>query len=97
MQGITEWQESPDTLYIGRKTRTFERSKWANPFRLSEFDWNREHCLALYEKYARRTELYDQLHELANKEIGCWCDPLPCHGHVLQKLFFEKHAKTSNL
>ena len=30
--------------------------------------------------------LLDQLHELKNKLLGCWCKPLPCHGDVLVEL-----------
>ena len=27
--------------------------------------------------------------ELTGKILGCWCNPEPCHGHVLVKLYKE--------
>ena len=31
-------------------------------------------------------ELLIQIHELKDKNLGCWCKPLPCHGDVLAEL-----------
>jgi Domain of unknown function (DUF4326) len=39
----------------------------------------REHILA-------NPELLNQLHELKDKTLGCWCKPEKCHGDVLVEL-----------
>lgn len=82
-------------------------SKWANPFRLSDYAENRGAVLVAYEKYVRASpELMDSLHELAGKRLGCWCvekrcltcgkmrgtcGHLDCHGDVLVKLLLETY------
>ena len=30
--------------------------------------------------------LWDDLHELEGKALGCWCDPGLCHGQILKEL-----------
>ena len=58
------------------------KSKWANPFSVKKY--GRDGCLNMYKKYIEdNQELYSSLHELANKELGCWCYPEPCHGNIL--------------
>jgi len=79
-------------VYIGRTVsygRTyFLGSKWQNPFRVDEY--GREKCLDMYEKYIRTNpKLYNSLHELKGKILGCWCKPEKCHGDILLKLINE--------
>lgn len=86
-----EWNKSPNTLYIGRYVEYVKanKSKWSNPFSVAEY--GRDECLVLYETYIRDTpKLYDNLHELQDKELGCWCKPEECHGDVLIRLLDEK-------
>ena len=52
--------------------------------------------LKLYEKYVRNNPfLMSSLHELKEKELGCWCTPSPCHGDILIKLYHETLAEKS--
>lgn len=72
-------------LYIGRP------SKWGNPFRIGP-DGNRRQVLEKYEAYVESSpELLAALPELAGLRLACFCDPRPCHGHVLVKLY-EKYC-----
>ncbi len=72
-----------DTVLIDRRT------KWGNPFRIGPGQ-NREQAVARYrEDLWRRIRaggipLMD-LAELDGCWLACWCDPLPCHGHVLAR------------
>lgn len=43
-----------------------------------------------YRQYVLESHLYDDLEELNGKILGCWCDPKPCHGHVLIELIQDK-------
>ena len=82
-------------IYIGRNLNKYvvgskpDSDKWGNPYSL--FKYSRAESLEKYEAYARK-HLWDQLHELAGKTLACWCHPLPCHGHVLIKLYKEKYC-----
>jgi len=83
-------------VYIGREMyypkARFSQSKWHNPYTVKEFGL--EKSLELYEKHIRNTpELWNALHELEGKVLGCWCKPEPCHGNILIKLLKEKRGK----
>jgi hypothetical protein len=82
-----KWAKNPDHLYIGRNMNFYvpgaHESKWKNPYKGVG-------CIEKYEEYIRKTsELYDSIHELKGKELGCWCHPEPCHGNVLIKIYKE--------
>ena len=72
-----------NTVLIDRRT------KWGNPFKLG-VDGDRDTVIALY-----RADLWRRIRagEIALKDLtaldgmwlACWCDPLPCHGHVLAR------------
>ena len=51
-----------------------------------------EDYLSVYENCIKSTpELWNNLDNLENKVLGCWCKPSqPCHADVLIKLFKEK-------
>lgn len=68
-----------DCVYIGRP------SKWGNPFIIGK-DGNRYEVIEKFIKYLVSSELFNELDELKNKHLLCWCDPKPCHGHVLVNL-----------
>ena len=62
------------------------RTKWGNPFRIGR-DGTREQVIALYRADLWRrirlgTITLEDLAELHGMRLACWCDPLPCHGHV---------------
>lgn len=75
-------------IYIGRP------NIFGNPF-VEGRDGTREECVAKYKTYfeARYTKdnvFRTAVHDLAEQAITgelvliCWCDPLPCHGHVMR-------------
>jgi len=73
-------------VYIGRG------SKWGNPFRIGE-DGNRDDVIRKYREYIlKRKDLLMDLHELKGKVLGCFCNPLACHGDILLELI-KKHCR----
>lgn len=65
-------------------------SFWGNPFEIGP-KCTREQANTKYEVYARRRpDLLARLPELVDQRLGCHCEPLPCHGHVLIKLMREQ-------
>lgn len=78
-------------VYIGRYHKDFKKHsfKWGNPFVIG-VDGTREEVIEKYEKWIRsQSFLMKSLPELKDKTLGCWCDPLACHGEVLIKLVDE--------
>lgn len=83
MKPVVHCNRAHYDVYIGRP------SKWGNPFRIG-VDGTRAEVLRQYEDHVRHDEaLMAALPELRNKVLGCWCDPHPCHGHVLVRLLEE--------
>jgi hypothetical protein len=81
-------------IYIGRP------SKWGNPFSsrdgtLAKYKVStRGECITRYEEYIRETpELFNSLHELKDKVLGCHCKPKACHGDVLQRMVIKYTAE----
>jgi hypothetical protein len=76
-------------LYIGRPMSGFIGSAFANPFKLrrgASHD-ERMECLAGYREWLiGRDDLMSLVPNLRGHRLGCWCAPLPCHGHVLKEL-----------
>lgn len=77
----------PYDIYIGRG------SKWGNPFthmpntKGLNIANSREESLEMFRLWIlTQQQLVDSLHELDGKTLGCTCDPLPCHGHILKEL-----------
>lgn len=84
-----DWNRDPNHIYIGRNMSFYVKgaieSKWKNPFSVKKY--GRDDCLKMYEKYIlENKKLLDDLHELENKTLGCWCKPDLCHGDILIKL-----------
>ena len=72
-----------NTVLIDRRT------KWGNPFRIGKGQ-DREQAVALYRadlwRRIRAGEIaLEELAELESCWLACWCDPEPCHGHVLER------------
>jgi len=63
----------PDAVYIGRPTR------WGNPYKIGR-DGTRSEVIAKCETWIDAHP--SLLPPLEGKDLVCWCDPLPCHGHV---------------
>ena len=79
----------PNAVYIGRP------SKWGNPFPI-EKGMTREDVIEQYEDYlimniVMGNVTLKELAQLYGKDLVCYCAPLACHGHVL-----EKHAKIAH-
>ena len=86
---VRYWTKNPNNIYIGRRTALLEPSKWENPFRISRKN-SREKVLKLFEQYIRSNRiLFNDVHQLRGKNLGCWCHPKPCHGDILQQLLQE--------
>lgn len=79
MTSVVNLRNAPYDIYIGRG------SKWGNPYRLGR-DGTREQVIKKYLAYILDSPLKDDIHELKDKTLGCWCYPLPCHGDVLANL-----------
>ena len=72
-----------DAIYIGRG------SKWGNPFVIGQ-DGTRLEVIKQYREmlwsYIQSGDVTkEELAELYNKDLVCFCAPAPCHGHVLEK------------
>lgn len=82
-------------VYIGRAMPAYglKNSIWACPYHIGR-DGSREVVLAKYEARLRLFISKDlswkkKLLSLVGKILGCWCNPAPCHGHVIVKLINE--------
>lgn len=92
MSSIVNIKENKNyDVYIGRP------SKWANPYThikdkqtLAKFIVNtREEAIECYREYLTKGEgkhLLNDLSELKDKTLGCWCHPESCHGDILIEL-----------
>lgn len=79
---VNKYKEDYD-VYIGRE------SLWGNPFKIGE-DGTREEViekfrLYLWEQIKAGKISKEQLVELEDKRLGCFCAPQACHGDVIVK------------
>jgi len=93
IKDFPEWKSKDRSLYVGRNMSFYvdgaTGSKWQNPYPLKKYTL--DESLNLYEKHIRSNEeLFNSLHELKDKELGCWCKPNRCHGDILIKLLKER-------
>ena len=68
-----------NAIFIGRP------SKWGNPYKIKI---GREKAIEEYENYLYSSGLINDIAELANLTLVCFCTPLPCHGNVLLKILY---------
>lgn len=68
-----------NAVYIGRP------SKWGNPYKAG-VDGTRPQVIEMYRKHLYVSGLINDIHELAGRDLLCWCYPKPCHGDVLMQL-----------
>jgi hypothetical protein len=66
-------------VYVGRP------SKWGNPFLIGR-DGDRAEVIRQFARYLCESDLFNDLHELRNKDLGCWCAPEACHADLLLRL-----------
>lgn len=86
---IVNLNKEPYDVYIGRG------SKWGNPYSHKDgtkADFkvkNRAEAIAMYRLYITKGDgkhLLNNLDELRDKKLGCYCKPLHCHGDILLEL-----------
>jgi hypothetical protein len=79
-----EWLQDANHLYIGRNCRGMRvNSLWANPYKING-QTSREQCIRQYETYLKNNNiLQNALPQVCYKQLGCWCVPHQCHGHIL--------------
>jgi hypothetical protein len=95
---LKQWMEDKNNVYIGRKGVVFinnkrfpeESSNFCNPYKIG-IDGTREEVLNKYRRYInirlqQSKELEEELISLKGKNLGCWCNPEPCHGDILLEL-----------
>ena len=76
----------PSAVYVGRP------SKWGNPYRIGQkvngSPISREEAVGFYEGWINNqiTAGLLSVEELRNKDLVCWCAPLPCHADILLEL-----------
>ena len=78
---------------------SFKRSRWANPWKVK--DVGREQSIALFRRWIageqdaaallppgrwHKPTTAEIREELSGRTLACWCDPEPCHGHVLAEI-----------
>ena len=75
--------------YIGRP------GPLSNIFHIGK-DGTREDVIRKFEEHARYWPgLMDKIKALPEDAIlGCYCNPLPCHGDIIVKLWKEIHGQT---
>jgi len=77
---IANKKGNSDEVYIGRG------SKWGNPYVIGR-DGNREQVIEKYRSYImKEPALINDLPELRDKTLVCFCKPKACHGDVLVNL-----------
>lgn len=85
---VVHCQKQDYDVYIGRGKcpKTGKFSRWANPFKIGP-DGDRDQVIEKYEIYLNsRPELLTRIVEdLRDKVLGCYCNPLPCHGDILAR------------
>lgn len=97
---VVHCKKEPYDIYIGRP------SKWGNPFThkqdgktLAKYVLgSREEAVEAYREWITKGEgkyLMNDLSELVNKVLGCWCHPKSCHGDILKELVY-KHCNNFN-
>jgi len=78
----------PDAVYVGRP------SKWGNPYIIGRDGTRKE----VVEKYKLHLDnLIDAgfiltFDELRDKDLVCWCSPLPCHADILLEMANRKET-----
>lgn len=95
---LEEWMKDPNNVYIGRAGVIFinkqrfpkKASNFANPFKIGK-NGTREEVIDKYREYImlkldNDISLQQELISMKNKNLGCWCSPDMCHGHVLLEL-----------
>ena len=81
---------SAGIVFINKERFPKKTSLFHNPFKIDK-DNTREDVIKKYKKYIKQkikndNKFKNELLNLKNKNLGCWCHPEPCHGDVLLKI-----------
>jgi len=77
---VVHCKKRPYDVYIGRP------EKWGNPFTIGK-DGNRGDVIEKYIDWLmNQPVLLNDVHELKDKILGCWCHPKSCHGDILAEI-----------
>lgn len=96
MTTIVNLKEDECQVYIGRP------SKWGNPYShlpdtLAKYKVKtRSQAIKAYKQWITQGEgkhLLNDLHELKDMTLGCWCKPKQCHGDILIQLINELNRR----
>ena len=93
----TDWIRDPRYVYIGRWHRSARYgfipvSKWCNPFKC-----DRDRAITKFRAYLMGNKtLLNDIPELKNKILVCWCKPRPCHGDVIKDVYLSLFSKPSS-
>ena len=83
---VVHCKKAPYDVYIGRP------GEWGNPFVIGK-DGTREEVVKKFE-HSLSNEMKKRIREeLKGQVLGCFCDPLLCHGHVLARIANEPRTE----
>lgn len=98
------WIEDPKNVYIGPNIHKYvqnykgKESMWMNPY---QAHFTKTEANTLFENFIKKNDvLLHAIPSLANKVLGCWCEPVydsngevitlsECHGKILIELYNE--------
>lgn len=87
-------KEWPDNfIYIGRANRfkRLKKSKWSNPFKVNS-EKGRFNVIGQYARYKiLEPGFREEVQELVDKTLVCWCYPSACHGIFLSYAVIASH------
>lgn len=81
---------NPNVVCVGDRQwwghgRLLERHPLYNPYKVKKY--GRGEAVRLYREHLfSRPDLLALLPGLRGKVLACWCDPEPCHAHLLAEL-----------
>jgi len=93
MTKVVHCKKEKYDIYIGRPTL------WGNPFIIGK-DGNRDEVVEKFEYWVRNSNndqaifIRNNIHNLYNKTLGCWCKPHACHGDILVKILNEYRSNS---
>jgi hypothetical protein len=88
---VRDLARHPGAVYIGRANARhgLPASPFANPFVIGR-DGSRDEVIAKFARWiVTQPHLVAAARELRGRVLACWCEPQPCHGHVLAALADE--------
>ena len=91
------WRDrSPQALADRGIVLIDRRTKWGNPFHLHPFTTRKavleKHRQWLWQQIVSGRITIEELAELHDKDLACWCHPLGCHGDTLKRAALWAHS-----